>query len=127
MVIKIIDCKINQEGILVSFDSELGSAIAFWNGKKPMLGEVYHVELEISDDMNFGVEVIEKPEIKPKLFVENDKLAFYAQIESIEEDGYTVFRLESNIITAIVNGVSIPINSTVLVKPNKVILYSEDY
>lgn len=42
----------------VEFDTEFGKCRALWMGKKPVLGNVYEVEIEINAILKWGVDIL---------------------------------------------------------------------
>ncbi|WP_181919732.1 hypothetical protein [Alkalilimnicola ehrlichii] len=60
MKIKIRKVNKNDDGVQVYFSTSYGSSFAQWVGELPKYGEVYDVELDVDDDLVWGVNILRR-------------------------------------------------------------------
>ncbi|SFN55269.1 hypothetical protein [Xenorhabdus japonica] len=82
----------------VIFTSPLGNGIARWVGSEPNIGDIYHVELDIDDYFEWGVNINFVSETASNIMLESNNLVFTAKVISYETDGILVVSLSGNII-----------------------------
>ena len=95
---KIID---DIQMIIVGFTSEFGSADAVWKGSKPTEESTYEVEIEICKTLTWGQEILLSSMEKPAICGEDNVILITGCIDSYDEDGYTMLRLNGNLISFI--------------------------
>ncbi|MEW4284576.1 hypothetical protein [Priestia koreensis] len=125
MKIKIIknEEKYNDQ-ILVSFTSEFGSGKARWNGKNPIEGEEYFVELEIPDTVEWRKDVTKS--VKDKYCIKSDGnvTMIVCEVETLFEYGCCDFRIGSSIVTLDIEGEPYPRGTFVKISSQNLILYN---
>lgn len=112
---------VNQN--IVTYSSEFGTGKAEWHGEIPTINSKCDVEFEIEDLLTWGVDINRINEQPCSIYMGKDKLIIIGQLESVDEDGYTVVRLGKSIIPLVVK--DIPQQETMYVKAliSKVILF----
>lgn len=129
IVIKIIirDVEPNKHDCsLVEFESAFGTAQAEWHGNIPKAGREYQVEIDITEELVYSVHVRPAADTEPYIRMnEEGKVEFGALLESVDQDGFAVFRMNDYIVTAIVSGSNIPTNIMVKVTPDRVVIFNE--
>ena len=105
MEIKITNSSIkNDEQILVSFISEYGVCEGIWVGDPPVLNHTYNVEINIEEDLIWGVNVFNSKEQKFILEKNTEHIKIIAQVESIEDENLCVLKLGSSILMENISG-----------------------
>jgi hypothetical protein len=118
--------KIGEEN-MVAFHSEFGDGKAIWNGETPLTDKEYHVEIEIRGTLLWGRDIIESPDERYKIESGTDGLNLTGKIESIDDDGYTVIRLNGSIVCVETLGVPFLSGAFVRVYASKVELFNQNY
>lgn len=85
--------KETPEGVLIWFETEIGSAKAEWYGEKPEINSKYFVEFTIEDELIWGKNILKINEKNPLIDYKNDKLIFQGKVNLIYEDGVIVVLL----------------------------------
>lgn len=127
MKINIKEIKSELSRNIVVFSTEFGSAKAIWQGDTPRPNLEYFVEMEISNILTWGRDIIRVDECSYSVGMEGDVLYFIGYIESIDDDGYTVIRLGDSIIAIEVDGNPFPQGVFVKVLANEVSLFNVNY
>jgi len=89
-----------------TFHSEFGIGVAIWHGKTPKVNSVQHVEFDIKETLTWGVDIYPSDVESCTINMVNKKLVILGQLESVDEDGYTVVRLGNSIIPLDVQGIT---------------------
>ncbi|MDQ3203010.1 MAG: hypothetical protein M3Q94_12745 [Pseudomonadota bacterium] len=91
-------------GYLVDFHSTLGSAKAIWTCAKPEIGESFDAELEVLDEVVWGVNVHRSArEICSISFVDSG-LCLTGKLVSLEMDGVAVLDLNGSLVSIEIDG-----------------------
>ena len=73
----------------VKFSSEFGNAIAYWEGREPLVKSNYHVEMDIDIDgiLSYGVEIKISTEEKILIRTREDAMInIIGLLESVDDD-----------------------------------------
>jgi len=82
----------------VKFSSALGNGVAIWKGNELQLGNYYHVEFDIDDCFEWGVNIDSTNKEVSSVEVIDDSLVFVAKIISYEDDGILTVSFGGDII-----------------------------
>ncbi|MWC27339.1 hypothetical protein [Paenibacillus sp. MMS18-CY102] len=115
------------EKCFVLFQSKLGNGKALWNGNLPAVNNEYHVEIEIHDHLMWGDNMISSPSMQYHIKQMNDGLILTGEIESIDDDGYTVIRLGESIVCVEAMGVPLTIGTFVTIHANDIAFFNLNY
>ncbi|MCE0826392.1 hypothetical protein LVQ78_10155 [Buttiauxella sp. A2-C2_NF] len=111
----------------VSFKSAIGSGIAVWAGKKPLLDSYQEIELDIDDHFEWRNNINLIGENRTSIIFSDDKLIFEAKIIACEDDGVLTVSLDGDIIFIEVSGENVASGYVSFVTtPDKVTLYPTD-
>ncbi len=127
MKVLIIDFQYIDEKCFVLFQSKLGSGKALWYGDSPVVNNEYHVEIEIHDNLLWGNNILSSLSRKYNIESVNDDLILTGKIESIDNDGYTVIRLDESIVCIEAIGKPFPLGAFVDVYTKDVELFNLNY
>lgn len=116
-----------DDKIIVQFSTKFGSAEAIWVGDTPINGNVYTVELEISDTLAWCNDIIAADEENYKIYMDNGVMCLKGVLESIEDDGYAIIRMEDSIVSLITQGDPMDIGDFVEAKIKNVTLHNVSY
>ena len=97
--ITIVDVHENK----VKFISSLGKGVAIWCGESPKVGGCYHVELDVDDMFEWGVNINSTNKKTSTIKILDNELSFTAQILSYENDGVLTVSLGGEVIFLDVN------------------------
>lgn len=70
-----------------------GEAIAEFVGFVPKIGSQYYVELQVNDDLVWGVDIVNSKQKTSRLTIKLGSTEIIAQIESIDPDGVLCLRI----------------------------------
>ncbi|MED4784870.1 hypothetical protein [Brevibacillus choshinensis] len=125
--IKVEKVRVNGSAEKIYFSTEYGNAVANWDGDLPEEGMEYFVEIEISESLILGSNLKICEEEKFTIGMEQNSVFLIGCLESIEDDGYAVFRFGESIISLEIEGTH-PLESYfVKVVPDKITLYDVKY
>ena len=82
----------------VEFTSLFGEGVAVWCGGPPQMDESYHVEFEVNDIFEWGVNIEGVNESVPAIKVIGDNVLFVAEVLSYENDGVLTVSLGGEVI-----------------------------
>jgi len=117
----------DNSDIIVCFSSDFGCAKAYWKGKEPSVNSNYQVEVDIDHTLMWGKEVLFEENSKPNIQQKNDQIFVTGCIDSIDEDGYTVLRLDDSIIPFLTIGEPYQVGAHVRLCTKLITLYPVDY
>lgn len=127
MKVLIIDVQHIGEKCFVLFQSKLGSGKALWYGDSPVVNNEYHVEIEIHDNLLWGDNIVSSLSRQYNIESVNDGLILTGEIESIDDDGYTVIRLDESIVCIEATGEPLPLGTFVNVHTKNVEFFNLNY
>ena len=85
--------------LIVQFCTSFGIATGHWMGDAPLVGSRYNVEIELDGVLTYGVEVtISGSNIYHLESLIDDKVRIIGLLESLDDDGYAILRLDGNIV-----------------------------
>lgn len=82
----------------VEFSTEFGSAIAAWNAGTPNLGELYDVELEVMEEVIWGVNAHRALKDVYSIEVANGFINLTGRIMSIDKGGVAAVDLDGSVV-----------------------------
>lgn len=101
MKVKIEECR-NENQVL--FSSEFGSANGNWCVGIPKSGNEYNVEVDLEGLVVFKENLTFSDLKECKIQMKGNKICLIGLLESVEEDGYAVLRLNDYIIPFEISG-----------------------
>jgi len=114
-----------SEGILVRFATEYGEGFGIWNGnKRPVEKDAYNIELDITDTLKWGKDVVLSKNNGFKIAVTESAIILTGKVEKLYSDGMVDFRLGTSLIQLELEGKGIPIGKFVDVKTNDIEVYA---
>ena len=107
MFVGILDVSENLSKKRVEFLSEFGNAIAYWEGREPLVNSNYHVEIDIDGILSYGVEIKISEGEKCLIRIREDSMiniiGLLESVDAADDDGYdddcATVRLEKYIFT----------------------------
>ena len=94
-----------NECYIVKFSTEFGNAVAFWKGDKPATNYNCHVELDINDILVWDRDIIKKTDNGNfTIRKENNNIFITGNLESVDDDGYSILRFGESIIPFMATG-----------------------
>lgn len=128
MEIKINEVNHKSLKCYVIFSTEFGNSKALWNGETPPeVNKGYFVEFEVPGILRWGEDIIISDKKEYVIKMDNGITQLAGMVESVDEDGYTVVRIDENIITLETEGSPFPIETFVIVKTDNLILFDVNY
>jgi hypothetical protein len=118
--------QIGEEKI-VCFQSKIGNGKALWNGNPPTINKDYYVEIEIHDNLLWGDNIVKSPTRRFQIDLADNSLILTGELESIEDDGYTVIRLDESIVCIEASGTPLSIGTYVSILATKVEFFNQNY
>jgi hypothetical protein len=113
---------------LVSFLSDFGSAVAYWEGEKPTIKGNYQVEVNISKKLVWRKDVLfDDTNSGDSIYIRDDNTFISGCIDSLDEDGYTILRLGDNIIPFFAIGKAFPIGTRITMAVEKLTFSPVNY
>lgn len=127
MKIKIVDIEKKEGKTIVTYESEYGSANAFWEGDSPQREKEYFVEIEVSGVLGWGDDIYQSEVEKTGIGeIIDTNTIFNGYLESVDEDGYTTIRIGDSILCVQTKGESCPIGTFVEIIADKVTIFDTD-
>ena len=129
MKIKILSAYKNENTTSVSFTSEFGDAYAQWTGEEPLIGAIYNVEIDIDEDLIWGVNIFASSKNRCSIQVDSDgNVKFTGCLESLEDDGYAILRMGDYIIAFMAENLSNDaVGSYILLNAKQIMLFPFSY
>jgi len=123
----VVHIKFIRDDSKIFCSSPFGSLTLKWIDEKPTLNKDYHVELEINKTL-FWNKDISLSEINDfTINDENGTIVIIGQLESVEDDGYTVLRVGEDIIPVITKGDPYIIGSMIKITVDTIFAYPVSY
>ncbi|HLZ63566.1 MAG TPA: hypothetical protein VKR06_42065 [Ktedonosporobacter sp.] len=97
----IVITKISMEDsgrILVEFQTCFGDGNALWVGQNPILGNSYVVEIEIPGKLSWGEHILKCNQEESKIENKGDYICLTGILLSVEENGFSVMKIENNLV-----------------------------
>lgn len=114
----------NDDLIFVDFSSDIGSSSAVWAGEEPVQSSSYDVEIDIEDDLVWGVNIFTTSKSNCMVSSFDNKFCFVAKVMSYEGDGCLSVSLGNSIFLLEVDGVPADISGAIECKASEVRLFS---
>ncbi len=115
---------LKQLGRNIEFSSELGTGIGDIE-KQVVEGEVLDVEMDISIDLTWNVDIRLTEATEASIRYNDQKTTLIGRLESIEEDSVWIVRLGDDLLMLVVASEGKPINrgSMLEIKTNSLVLF----
>lgn len=113
--------------VIVEFSSDHGSAIACWNGKVPNINKEYQVEVDIDNTLTWNKDILENKDYSSVFRRNGTSIMISGDIDSIDDDGYTVLRIGDSIIPFLTTGTPFPVGTNVTLSTAKITLSPIDF
>lgn len=126
MEVRVVKILTANPRLTVLCKTDFGEVSVYWRGNPPVENETYDVEFEIEKllfwdrDINFSKE-------KLTICDNNYEILIIGDLESIDEDGYTVLRMGTSIITFMAQGIPIEKGCRIQVRLERVYVYPIKY
>ena len=92
MFVGILGVSENLSKKRVEFSSEFGNAIAYWEGREPLVNSNYHVEIDIDGILSYGEEIKISREEKCLIRIREDiMINIIGLLESVDNDDEDVY------------------------------------
>ena len=124
LINEIVCSKLN---IIVAFSSDFGHAIADWNGEVPKINREYQVEFDINNTLTWEKDITKRGKNTKLIQQSGGAIQIYGDIDSIDDDGYTVLRIGDSIIPFLTTGTPFPVGTSVVLSTEKITLSPIDY
>lgn len=98
MKIKIVNLSKTVGTKLVDFETAIGKGTALWVGEEPIIGKFYDVEIDVGDDLIWGINIIMTPEISSMIAVKDNLFYLVAKVISSEEEGCISVKLGDSVV-----------------------------
>ena len=105
------------------FVSSYGKGRAIWNGKKPSIKTIYDIEIEIPQVLCWGMDIVKSGQNEFSIIEEKEYIILVGKLDSIEEDGCTMFKLEDDTIILETQGVPFNVGDFVKIRVSHIIFY----
>lgn len=113
----------NKDEFEVLCSSKYGDFLALWKGTKPEEENSYNIEIEILDELTSEDEIIEQNDQLYQISQDENFVYFYGLLESVDEDGYCILRMDEYIVSLETKGNPLPIGSFIMAKCKNVELF----
>lgn len=122
MDVKVLAITKNHGEIHTLCETEFGTVTLLWRGEAPRLNEIYGVELETSQILEWNVTILCSDE-NLAIYDEPDGIAMIGDLDSIDPDGYMTVR-QGNCLTAFMTkGTPAPKGTRIRLKLNALAAY----
>ena len=89
----------------IKFSTEFGSAVAFWEGDKLEMDCCCHVEVDINDTLVWDKDITQNTDNGDfTIREENHYICITGDLESVDDDGYSILRFGESIIPFMATG-----------------------
>ncbi|WP_157659234.1 hypothetical protein [Thauera butanivorans] len=108
----------------IQFSSIYGGSSALWVGKTPVVGEIYDVELEIDDDLVWGVNIYTTTKASSSIALEEGVFVVIGTAIKLEEDGCLSMAVGDSVVLLDVKNAPKHISGPVECRASDVKVYS---
>ena len=91
---------------IISFSTTFGNAVGFWVGEEPVIGRNYHIEIEIDTILKYGISINKSSINSFSISRKNSQIKISGRLESVDDDGFTIIKLEDYIVSFLSEGVT---------------------
>jgi len=109
---------------MVKFSTQFGCGVAKWNDDNPIISVVYDVEIEIEDNLVWGIDITKATTTDFIIMQNGESVLLQGKLERVESDGFCVMRMETYIITFIASGNSFLLNDFIVIKSKNISLFA---
>lgn len=100
-VLKILDV---ESKLSVLCNTDYGDVLVYWKGNVPVENKIYDVEFETDKLLVWGRDILFTEE-QITICDDDSKVKIVGDLESIDDDGYMVLRIDGSIITFMTQGI----------------------
>ena len=122
-MIIIIDQKLLNN--LIIFSSKFGKGIATFK-KNDSENKEYNVEIDIVDNLQWGQEIKISSKKYPLIILNGYINTIVGELESIDNDGYSILRMENSIIPFYASGTPFEIGSIIEINVKNIVMTPYD-
>lgn len=99
MKIRVNDIISNSPSCIVSCTSEFGDVLLTWKDSMPEINKEYDVEFDTDEILTWDDDISLTEEREPLIYMEKDAMVIIGTLESVDDDGFMVVRMENYILT----------------------------
>lgn len=115
MKVKIIKVISKIPHIKVWCKTDLGNLSLIWKDDNPIENQEYEVELENDEILMLNNNVYITEEL-PTIFEDEQGITIIGDLESIDEDGYLVMRVENSIISFLAQNINLNVGLRIMIQ-----------
>ncbi len=124
MQIKITAVHEYSEGILATFKTEFGEGFGIWNGnKKPAEGDSYSIELDITEPLKWGKDIVLSKETSYSITVMGEMVTIIGKLQRVDVNGLSDLLVGNSIIQLEIEGKGAVAGKFVALRTNDIELY----
>ena len=112
---------------IVYANTKYGVLSLKWQGELPLVNHEYDVEFDINETLYWNKDIVLSQTEDYLIKSRDNSISLYGVLESIDSDGYTVLRIDNNIVTFIAKGVAFKVGSKIEVCVDSITAYPFDY
>ena len=98
--------------------TQFGNIRVIWEGNSPEIDKSYFVELDIEGVYTWGKDITLSCDNKCSILCDDKSICLTGTLESVDDDGYAVLRMEDFIIPILTQGTSFEVNSIIEIRVN---------
>lgn len=84
---------------IISCTSKFGDILLTWKDSIPEISKEYDVEFDTDEILTWGDDISLTEESEPEIYMEKDAVVIIGTLESVDDDGFMVVRMENYILT----------------------------
>jgi len=111
---------------VIAFRSPLGEAEANWEDEPPKAGRTFDVELEVDDELVWGINISPTTASEPSIAERNGKVHIVGQLTNVDSDGVATLRLGDSWLLCQIAGDPEPVGGFLQLEVNSITLFDMD-
>lgn len=127
---KILVCDIlynDKKKIIVTCLSKFGKYNVEWMEEVPLMNKEYDIEIEVPSTLFWRRDIVCSQEQRFSVNTINNITTIMGKLESLDEDGYAVLRLNDDIITFMAEGEPFKIGNIISIKVSSLMAFPINY
>ncbi len=126
MKIQTIKILADKPNLIVLCKTGYGDVSAYWMGNTPVENETYDVEFETDKLLVWDRDIVVTEE-QLAICDDNHEIKIIGDLESIDEDGYMVLRIDSSIMTFMTQGIPVEEGLRIQIRLEFIEVYPVEY